>query len=208
VSEPRTSAEDLHEVVPGVRRWTIHDERIGFRSDAYAVASAGGAVLIDPLPLGHGALASIGPVAAICLTGGQHQRSAWRFRSELRMPVYAPEGDRPTEEAPDARYGPGVALPGGLSAIRTPGPLGAAHALLLDRGAGGGVLFVGDLLLRVGGGPLALPPDRHLADPALARATVRSLLDLPTGAICPAHGEPVVGTVRAAILEALGEAAP
>ena len=200
MSEPRTIAQAIEEVVPGVWRWGIHDERIDFRSDAYAVAAPDGAVLVDPLPLADDALASLGPVAAICLTGAHHQRSAWRYRRALGARVHVPEGSRAMDEEPDARYGPGARLPGGLEAVHAPGPIAANYALFLPRA---GVLFIADLLLRVGDGPLAFAPDRHLEDPALTRATVRSLLDLPVTTLCPAHGAPVVGDARAAGLEAL-----
>jgi glyoxylase-like metal-dependent hydrolase (beta-lactamase superfamily II) len=203
VSEPQTIAQEIEEVVPGVRRWGIHDERIDFRSDAYAVAGPEGAVLVDPLPLADAALDALGPVAAICLTGAHHQRSAWRYRRAFGAPVHAPEGSRPMDEEPDAFYGPGARLPGGLEAIHAPGPIHANYALLLERPGGAGVLFIADLLLRMGEGPLGFAPDRHLQDPALTRATVRSLLDLPVATLCPAHGAPSVGNARAAGLDAL-----
>jgi hypothetical protein len=204
VSEPRTIASAVEPVVPGVWRWGIHDDRIDFRSDAYAVAGPDGAVLVDPLPLAEDALAAIGPVAAICLTGAHHQRSAWRYRRLLGAPVHAPEAGRATEEEPDRRYGPGARLPGGLVAVHAPGPTAANYALLLERPGGEGVLFIGDLLLRpADDGPLGFVPDEHVDDPALTRATVRSLLDLPVTVLCSAHGAPAVGDARAAGLDAL-----
>jgi glyoxylase-like metal-dependent hydrolase (beta-lactamase superfamily II) len=204
VSEPGTVAETVEEVVAGVWSWTVHDERIDFRSDAYAVATAEGVLLIDPLPLADDRLASLGQAAAICLTGAHHQRSAWRFRRALGVPVHAPEGGRRMEEEPDAVYGAGARLPGGLRAIHAPGPTDAHYALLLERPGGDGVLFIADLLLRYGDGPLTFVPDRHLDDPALARETVRGLLELPIATLCPAHGAPAVGDARAAMAEALG----
>ncbi len=49
--EPKATAESAEQVVPGVWRWHVWDERIDFESDAYAVAADNGIVLIDPLPL-------------------------------------------------------------------------------------------------------------------------------------------------------------
>jgi glyoxylase-like metal-dependent hydrolase (beta-lactamase superfamily II) len=203
VSEPRTVAEAAAEVVPGVWHWSIHDERIDFRSEAYAVAAPGGAVLIDPLPLADSALAAIGPIAAVCVTGGHHQRSAWRYRRALGAAVHVPEGAGGLEEEPDGRYGPDARLPGGLRAIHAPGPTSAHYALLHERPDGAGVLFIADLMLRVGDGPLVFLPDRHVEDRAQARATARALMRLAVGALCPAHGAPVVGGARAAIRAAL-----
>src|SRR5688500_14182460 len=87
VSEPKTVASEIEDVVPGVRRWAIHDERIDFLGAAYAVTTDDGVVLIDPLPLEDQALASLGNVEAIVLTCGSHQRAAWRYRRELGAPV-------------------------------------------------------------------------------------------------------------------------
>lgn len=121
MSEPRTIATGADEVVPGVWHWTLHDERIDFVSDSYALASDEGVVLIDPLPLAEESLRGLGAVVAICLTCGSHQRSAWRYRSELGAPVYAPALAREIDEEPDERYSHGVLLPGKLRASFTPG---------------------------------------------------------------------------------------
>jgi glyoxylase-like metal-dependent hydrolase (beta-lactamase superfamily II) len=203
VSEPRTVAQAVAEVVPGVWHWSIHDERIDFRSDAYAVAALGGAVLIDPLPLADAALAAIGPIAAVTVTGGHHQRSAWRYRRALGVAVHVPEGARGLEEEPDGRYGADAGLPGGLRAVHAPGPTSAHYALLYERPDGAGVLFIADLMLRAADGPLVFLPDRHVEDPALARETARALMALPIATLCPAHGAPVVRGAREAIRAAL-----
>jgi hypothetical protein len=51
MTEPATLAREWDVVIPGVRHWSVNDDRIGFRSDAYAVESPSGIVLVDPLPL-------------------------------------------------------------------------------------------------------------------------------------------------------------
>ncbi len=61
MTEPRAVAASLEEVVPGVRRWFVADDRIGGNeADAHAVAADGGVVLLDPLPLAEEALAELG----------------------------------------------------------------------------------------------------------------------------------------------------
>jgi hypothetical protein len=104
-------ASEAREVTPGVWHWCIHDDRIDYVSDAYAVAVDEGIVLIDPLPLAEQPL-RVGAVAAICLTCGSHQRSAWRYRRDLGAPVYAPAVAREIDEEPDKRYGDSDLLPG------------------------------------------------------------------------------------------------
>jgi hypothetical protein len=44
-------AETVEEVVPGVWRWHVWDDRIDSESDAHAVSDRTGTVLIDPLAL-------------------------------------------------------------------------------------------------------------------------------------------------------------
>src|SRR5919109_2523883 len=147
MSEPRAVADRIEEVVPGVWTWSVHDERIDFVSTAHAVAGPDGVVLIDPLPLASAALADLGDVSAICLSAGTHQRSAWRLRRELGVPVQAPALSRLIDEEPDARYADGDELPAGLRAVFTPGAGTTQHTFLLERG--GGIAFVPDLLTHV-----------------------------------------------------------
>src|SRR5437867_3939630 len=131
MSEPKNRAARVDRVVPGVLHWAVKDDRIGgFWSDSYAVKTDEGTVLIDPLPLTATALKSLGKVTAICLTGGFHQRSAWRYRKRFKAPVWVPKQAKGLEEKPDRRYGPDAALPGGLKALHAPGPTGPHYLLL------------------------------------------------------------------------------
>ena len=80
MSEPQAQAKKITKIAPGILHWTLKDDRIDFRSDAFAVEEEGRLVLIDPLPLTRSALKRLENVQAICLTGSCHQRSAWRYR--------------------------------------------------------------------------------------------------------------------------------
>ena len=173
------------------------DDRIGAWSAAHAVASDEGTVLIDPVPLSQEGLAGLGEVSAICITAGTHQRSAWRYRRELGAPVYAPALSRLIDEEPDERYGDGDVLPGGLTAVFTPGAGTTQHTFVLDRD--GGVAFVADLVTNYPGRGLAFVAERHLHDPEEMRRSVRKLLDLPFTLLCLAHGPPVSDDPKAAI---------
>ena len=93
MSEPTRRADRIDSWLPGIRHWSIHDDRLDFRSDAYAVADARGWVLIDPLPLEKEALLRLGPDIVPGLTN--------------RAPAYVvlPDGDgfvfvRRTRERP------------------------------------------------------------------------------------------------------------
>jgi hypothetical protein len=197
MSEPNAVADTVEEVVPGVWTWSVHDDRIDFVSTSHAVSGTDGTVLIDPLPLDPDALHGLGEVAAICLTAGTHQRSAWRYRRELEVPVYAPALSKLIEEEPDVRYSEGDELPGGLEAVFTPGAGTTQHTFLLERE--GGIAFVPDLFANMPGRGLAIVGEEEMPDPEQARESIRKLLDLPFAMLCLDHGVPVTEDPKAAI---------
>jgi glyoxylase-like metal-dependent hydrolase (beta-lactamase superfamily II) len=208
MSEPRRRAEALHTVAPGVLHWSVQDDRIDFRSEAYAVATPGGNVLIDPLPLDAGLVERLLPVRAVCITGGFHQRSAWRLRRELRADVHAPRGAEGLLEAPDHEFGDGGQPVPGLTAIECHGPTNPHYLFRFDAPDRRSVLFCADLLMRGDDGPFAFVPDDHQTDPARTRAAARRLLDMPVDVLCPAHGRPLTEGVGRALRRAIsgGEA--
>jgi glyoxylase-like metal-dependent hydrolase (beta-lactamase superfamily II) len=200
VSEPKTVAAAVEEVLPGVWRWSIHDERIDFIGAAYAVSGGEGVVMIDPLPLEPDALGKLGDVAAIVLTCGSHQRSAWRYRRELQAKVYAPALVKENEEEPDVRYGDGDRLPGGLLAVFTPGAGTTQHTLLLDDPR---VAFVPDMLVETSEGRVAMLASRWMHDPEAARRSVEKLLELDFEVLCLAHGGAVATDAKDVLRDAL-----
>lgn len=214
MSEPKTAADRVDEVVPGVLHWSVVDDRIDHRSEAYAVRTPdgpGGLVLIDPLPLDDERTAAIEEegVAAICLTGGFHQRSAWRLAERFGAAIWMPRGAKGLEGEPDHWYDADDRLPGALRALHAPGPTEPHACLMLERSAGA-VLFGADLLMRGDDGLLAFVPDEHQDEPERTRESVRRLLPLRPATLCPAHGAPVVqdalGAMKAALAADTGRA--
>jgi glyoxylase-like metal-dependent hydrolase (beta-lactamase superfamily II) len=202
MSEPKAVATAVEEVIPRAFHWHVRDDRIGgFISAAHAIQGSEGTVLIDPLPLAPDALAQLGAVAAIELTSGGHQRSAWRLRRELGAQVYAPALSQTLEEEPDVRYGDGDELPGGLIAIFTPGAGTTQHTLLWEGEPG--IAFVSDLLVREPGQALEVIPAEYAHDVAEARRSIEKLLELPFSVLCLAHGTPITEDPKAAIRAAL-----
>jgi glyoxylase-like metal-dependent hydrolase (beta-lactamase superfamily II) len=200
MSEPKTVAASIEEIVPGVWRWSIHDERIDFLGAAYAVKADDGVVVIDPLPLEAAALAELGRVEAIVLTCGSHQRCAWRYRRELGAPVYTPAQSKEIDEEPDVRYGDGDALPGALHAVFTPGAGTTQHTLVLDDPK---AAFVPDMLVETPEGRVAMLASRWMYDPEEARRSVEKLLDLDFEVLCLAHGGAVTESAKDAVRGAL-----
>lgn len=201
MSEPKAVAADVEEVVPGVWHWAVADDRIGgYFSAAHALGTTGGVVLIDPLPLAAAGFDRLGAVTAICLTTSSHQRSAWRYRREHGVEVWAPALARTFEEEPDRRYGEDDVLPAGLRAVFTPGAGTSQHTLLAAEPA---VAFVPDLLVRGPGEPTALIPSEYAHDIEEARRSVERLLELPFDVLCLGHGVPVTADPKGAIRAAL-----
>jgi len=199
MSEPRNRARKIEYVTSGILHWGVHDDRIDFRSDAYALREAGWSVLIDPLPLKEALLPELGHVEAICLTGSCHQRSAWRYRKRFRTKVYAPEGSKGLEEKPDVWYGEGNRLLGGLVAIHAPGPTEVHYAFHFMRGD---ALFCADILANEGE-KLGFVPAKYQDDPKRTRVTAGRFLKLPFSTLCVAHGAPITDDPHAAIRQAL-----
>ena len=51
MAEPKARADRIEQLFPWLLHWTIADERIGgFRSDAFAVRTRDGLMVIDPVP--------------------------------------------------------------------------------------------------------------------------------------------------------------
>jgi glyoxylase-like metal-dependent hydrolase (beta-lactamase superfamily II) len=200
---PRGTAKPAGEVVPGVHRFTMHDNRIDSESDCYVIVRNGRTVLIDPLPMHSRDLKKLGKVEAICLTASCHERAASRYRRRFKVPVYAPKGAIDFDAKPTRRYRPGDRLPGGLQPIHSPGPTDAHYSFLLRRN--GGAVFCADLLTNTKGRGLAFVADEYQDDPKLTRSSARRLLPLPFKVLCPNHGNPIKTGAKKAMRQALAK---
>jgi glyoxylase-like metal-dependent hydrolase (beta-lactamase superfamily II) len=204
MAEPKTRAAQIDSLFPWLRHWTIADERHGgFRSDAFAVQTPEGLVVIDPLPLANEIAAELKGIHAVILTHGGHQRSAWRFRRETGVSVFAPAGADDLDEKPDVWFDETTALPGGLRALRATG-FQAAYYLAFTHGDGTGVLFCGDLICHDPDGPYRFPDEPSYFDPVAGREGTRRLLELPVRVLCAAHARPSLDGCREALEGAIG----
>ena len=198
--EPEATPRLVGEILPGIFRFTLHDDRIDFQSDCYCLRNQGRVVLIDPLPLSREDLNRLGQVEAICLTASCHERSAWRLRRQLNIQVHGPSGEWTLRRLPITGTGAeiGAGRPTGNSCSR---PHRCPLRFFLDRH--GGVVFCADLLTNANGCGLAFVPDEYQDDPTGTRDTVRKLLDLNFQALCSNHGEPILQEAKSAIAQLL-----
>ena len=198
MSEPREIAAHAETVIDGLWHWSIANSAIGgATSSSQALAVEGGCVLVDPIQLAPEAFAALPRPTAIVLTAKCHQRSAWRYRHELGAEVWAPAGAAAGDEEPDRRYAEGDVLPGGLRAIRTPGPEPIHYCLLREEAAR--ILFCSDLLMGDGAGGLAFVPGEFHDDPAETRRSVERLAELRFDVLCLDHGTPITEDPQGAI---------
>jgi hypothetical protein len=198
MTEPREIAEQAEEIVDGLYHWQIHNANIGGAiSSSHALVEGDACVLVDPVRLADDALAALPKPGAIVLTARCHQRAAWRYRREFGAEVWLPVDAAAADEEPDRRYAAGDTLPGGLVALRTPGPEWPHYSFL--RAAEPGVLFCSDLIAHEGGGELHFVPPEYHEDPAETRRSVERLLELPFAILCFDHGGPLVDDPKAAL---------
>jgi glyoxylase-like metal-dependent hydrolase (beta-lactamase superfamily II) len=205
MTEPVEVADAFEPVAGGVVHWRISNSRIGGAiSSSHAVPAGEASVLVDPVRLADGPLSALPRPAAAVLTATCHQRAAWRYRRELGIEVWLPEDARDGDEQPDRRYAEGEVLPGGLRALRTPGPERPHYSLLLEGEPG--ILFCSDLVQNDGGSELTFVPPEYHEDPAETRRSVERLLELDFTILCLAHGTPLVDEPRQALRRLLERA--
>ncbi len=164
-----------------------------------------GNVVVDPLPLDDHDVAHIerlGGVATVVLTTSDHVRAAALIQERWGAEVCGPQAER--DRLPrfcDRWLSDGDEVVPGLEVLelhgsKTPGEL----ALLLE----GATLITGDLVRGPLLGRLALLPDAKLTDKGAALASVRRLEAIVgLEAVICGDGWPLVGDVRAALLELL-----
>ncbi len=206
MSEPVEIAQSVEQVADGVWHWRIANSAIGGSTSSSQLIDGGGdAVLVDPVQLAPERLAELPVPTAILLTSKGHQRSAWRYRAQFGVEVWAPRGTPPPDEEPDHLYGDGDELPGGFRAVLTPGPAAVHYCLLRERPAPS-LLVCSDLLSGTPSAGLRFVPLEYHDDPEATRRSVEGLLDLPFDLLCLDHGRPFPDG-KAAIRELLAERA-
>ena len=200
MTEPKTLARSMTEIVPGLFHYSIQDERIKTQSDSYALVDNGRVVLIDPVRLDPAHLQDLGRIDAIVIGTPSHQRSTWSYRREHKVRVYAPEGWKDLEEKPNVTFKTGDALPEGLKPLHAPDPATSHHAFFVD--AGPGVLLCTDLL-HVGSKGIEFLPDKYMNDKTQSRDSARRLLEIPFDVLCLGHGNPILEDAKHVVAEML-----
>jgi glyoxylase-like metal-dependent hydrolase (beta-lactamase superfamily II) len=195
MTEPSEIADRAEPVADGVWWWGIRNSNIGGgASSSHLIATGGDVVLVDPVRLAPDQLDALPAATGIVLTAKCHQRSAWRYRREFGVEVWAPQGAPAADEEPDHRYAAGDRIPAGLEAVLTPRPEPVHYCMLArERDA----LVCSDLLMGDPEQGLEFVPGRFHDDPAQTRASTEALLGLPFSLLCLDHGRPFADGPRA-----------
>lgn len=194
----------MNEIAPGLWFWPSTHPRHGIRISSYYAEPAG--VVIDPMVPAEGLEWFAGrtaPAVAV-LTNRHHHRDAGRFRAEFGTRVLCNRlGAQEFTDGEEVEFfDAGDELPGDIHALAVGGICADETALHLRAHR---ALAVADGVVRhPHDGPLAFVPDMLMHDPqrtkeALAAAYLRIAQEVDFDHLLMAHGDPVVGSGRAAL---------
>ncbi|MDE2490065.1 MAG: hypothetical protein KGM24_04410 [Elusimicrobia bacterium] len=189
----------MERIAPGLWHWSARHAGIGARVHSYYWEPAG--MLIDPM-LPREGLAWFRrrplPPKVIVLTNRHHLRHGGYFRKAFPAPVFCHRAG--LHEFPRAAgvrgFAHGATLPGGAKALKVASLCPEETALALP----GGILALGDSVVRAGRG-LAFVPDAYMGPKPAAvkrglRAALTRLSRRPFKHLLLAHGAPFVGDGR------------
>lgn len=199
--------------LPGAWMWSRWSDERSMFFNGYLLASEGGNVAFDPLPLEPDdarRIEALGGVATILLTNRDHERGAAGMRErfgarilchrdeaasfQLRVDGVFDAGRpyrRTLRPHPAGEVLPGI-IPIALSGAKTPGEVAF---LLHDRRAA----VVGDAIVGAPAGALAFLEDGKLADPMALALSLRALWLSQLDALLLCDGAPVFSEADAAL---------
>lgn len=202
----------MKEILPGVFHWTTVHERIGAPVHSYYLVDSNGGALIDPRVPEEGLdrFRELGAPHDILLTNRHHFRHSDRFAEEFGSAVRCHEAGMHefSRGEPVTSFAFGDALPNGFLAVEV-GVL-CPEETAFHTVREGGILFVGDAVVRWGE-ELGFVPEEHIGDdPAAVKQGIREsfgriLDEREFRHLCLAHGEPIL-EVGAERLKAFVEA--
>ena len=196
----------MKEILPDVFHWKTFHEGIQAYVHSYYINATDPPVLIDPRVPAQGIewFAARGAPRHVYLTNRHHYRHSDRFAARYAAEVWCHKaGLHAFTHGETVRgFSHGKVLPGGVSALKVGALCPEETALYLPHA--GGVLSVGDAIVR-SGGRLGLVPDAYMGDDpqtvkrGLRKAFQKHLREQEFDHLLFAHGPPLVGGARAAL---------
>jgi hypothetical protein len=203
------SHRPIREVLPGVHHWTGIHPKIKLPVDSYYIESA--RVVLDPVVPREGLEWFQGREAPsqVVLTNRHHLRHSERYAETFGCPIRCSEtGLQEFDRGPKVEgFAFGEELAPGIIAYQL-GAICPDDTALHIRTDGGRVLAFADGLTRPRGGKLTFVPGFLMGDDTSAvraglHKSLRGLLDLDFEHLLFAHGEPLIGSGKAALREFL-----
>ena len=190
----------MNEILPGVWHWTSRHENLGGHPvHSFFLPLVGGGVLIDPRVPDEGmdAVRELGEPSNALLTNRHHYRHSGRFREAFGTTVrrHSAGMHEFTHGEEVEPFDHGDMLAGSIEALEVGVLCPEETAFLIP--VHGGILALGDAVVRMNGG-LGFVPEEHLGDDpeSVKRGIKESLarhLELEFRHLTFAHGEPITG---------------
>jgi len=187
---------DFDAITGDIAIWHAYDPAVKGELYSTRLVIAGGAYLIDPIPLVKRALdLLIGSfqVAGIVVTNSNHHRAAGQLAQQLSAPIFAHAHTFPSDQP--SRLTTFVDGEQICKRLRVIGVDGAASGeIVLHYAGNGGTLVVGDALINFEPYGFASLPAKYCLNQKQMRGSLRKLLDYDAERILFAHGTPILST--------------
>jgi glyoxylase-like metal-dependent hydrolase (beta-lactamase superfamily II) len=202
----------MREILPGIFTWGSTYADRPWDLNGYAIALAGGTVLVDPpAPQEAGWQKLPKPIATVVLTNRDHVRDAPLFRTRYGARIVASKDEisQFTSLPIDATVQEGDLIGGALRVIhlpgKSPGEIGlylepAYHAASRDNG---GILILGDAIIGNPPGDLGLIPEEKLDDPETLRGSLPKILDYNFDVLLLCDGQSFLSDAKQKVSEFL-----
>jgi glyoxylase-like metal-dependent hydrolase (beta-lactamase superfamily II) len=188
------TASDFDRIASDIAIWHGYDPAVKAELYSTYLTVAGGAYLIDPIPLESEALNELigsGPVAGIIVTNCNHHRAAARFAERFVVAIVAdPESFTDEQPAQLRKVADGDAICHGLQVIAIEGAV--PGEIVLHYADDGGTLIVGDALINFEPYGFTFLPAKYCSNQKQMRRSLQKLLDYKAERMLFAHGTPIL----------------
>jgi glyoxylase-like metal-dependent hydrolase (beta-lactamase superfamily II) len=202
----------MREILPGIFTWGSTYADRPWDLNGYAIALAGGVVLIDPPAPEEADWQKLPkPITTVVLTNRDHLRDGPLFRTRYGARIIAGKDEVPqfTPVTIDAAVQEGDLIGGALRVIhlpgKSPGEIGlylepAYHPTSRDKA---GILILGDAIIGNPPGSLGLIPEEKLDDPKTLRGSLPKILDYNFDVLLLCDGQSVLSDAKLKVSEFL-----
>ena len=202
----------MREILPGIFSWGSTYADRPWDLNGYAIALAGGSVVIDPPAPERAEWEQLPtPITTVVLTNRDHVRDAPLFRARFGARIVASKDEisQFTSLPIDVTVQDGDLIGGALRVIhlpgKSPGEIGlylapAYHAVSKEKG---GILILGDAIIGNPPGALGLIPEEKLGDPKMLRRSLPKILEHNFEVLLLCDGESVLNNAKQKVSEFL-----